>query len=144
MIVFFQGEEWRELTFKNKYTVKYALSNYGRVVSYSQNIKEGRLIKPTVVKGFLVFKRYLKVNGKRIVDSFFIHKKVAELFLPAKTDDQTFVLHLNFVKNDNRLSNLRWANKEEMEAHQALLSAAGNSIISIGHRPMGISLPRKK
>jgi hypothetical protein len=120
MIYFYPGEEWRELVYENKYKVNYAISSYGRLVSYTDSIKTGRLLKPGEVKGFKVFKRFSTINGKRKVESFFVHKKVAEFFLPPKREDQTFVIHLNFVKDDNRSLNLKWASKKEMEAHQSL------------------------
>ena len=39
------------------------------------------------------------------------------MFLEKKEGDQ-YVIHKNFVKNDNRVSNLAWATKDEWVQHQ--------------------------
>ncbi|MDQ3190918.1 MAG: hypothetical protein M3Q58_04925 [Bacteroidota bacterium] len=47
----------------------------------------------------------------------YIHKLVAEHFLPEKAEDQTFVIHLDFKKGNNKANNLKWANTKERIEH---------------------------
>jgi hypothetical protein len=47
-----------------------------------------------------------------------VHREVAKLFLQKPSVKQKYVLHLNHNKVDNTLKNLRWANLQDMIAHQ--------------------------
>lgn len=42
---------------------------------------------------------------------------VAELFIPKDNDEHEYVLHLDFDKVNNHISNLKWATYTEMRAH---------------------------
>lgn len=120
MINFYPNEKWKEVEFKNRSGLRYAISNFGRLVSFSESIKEGRLLKCAQVKGYKVFRNFEDVNGKRVSRSFFVHKLVAEHFLfSQKSKERTYVIHLDFVKDNNQQDNLQWATKEEMELHQS-------------------------
>src|SRR5690606_38085917 len=50
--------------------------------------------------------------------SLYLHREVARLFAPKTSRAQKYVIHLDFNKKNNKVSNLRWATKEEMEKHQ--------------------------
>ena len=45
---------------------------------------------------------------------------MAENFLPKPSDAHKFVIHIDFDKENNYTSNLRWATKSDIEAHQAI------------------------
>jgi hypothetical protein len=119
MIKSHPGEIWKVLDMKGANDLKYALSSYGRLVSYFDSIQEGILLQCGTNKGYKVFKKYSYTSGKRTSKTYYLHKLVAEQFLPQKQDNQVYVIHLNFVKDDNRVDNLKWANKQQMEAHQS-------------------------
>lgn len=57
-----------------------------------------------------------KFNKSREINvAFLVHKAVAELFLPAPKDlDKTFIIHKDFVKENNTVDNLEWANQKEL------------------------------
>jgi len=115
MIRFFWNEEWKELFFeKGALQKRYEVSNYGRIVSYTQDIKDGTFIKGGVLRGYPTLP--LRPFGKS--KTFYVHKLVAELFLPKTQPDQQYVIHLDFNKSNNFVSNLQWANKDQMFAHQ--------------------------
>jgi hypothetical protein len=57
------------------------------------------------------------MTGKVLRKFFLYYRLVAEYFLPKTSDDQTYVLHLNYDKADDHVDNLRWATKAEMIAH---------------------------
>ena len=114
MIKDFRQERWKSFhkdTWQDRF--RYQVSNYGRVLSFVKNPK-GELLKGGKSQGFLTFVACLK-NGKK--QACYIHRVVAELFLPKKEGDK-FVIHLNYIKTENMVSNLAWVTKEEWVAHQ--------------------------
>jgi len=100
----------------------YAVSNYGSIVSYSESLEKGRLLKGSLVDGYPVFRYkqfYKSENGTRIKNKqIFIHKLVAHSFRERENDDQQFVIHLDYNKLNNHIDNLKWTSKREMELHQ--------------------------
>lgn len=118
MIKRYPNEEWKELDFKSQRELSYAVSSSGRVVSYSVDIENGNLLKCGKTKGYKVLKRTFSKDGKNKVETFYVHKLIAESFVPKHNPAQTYVIHLNYIKDDNRVSNIRWASKEELSEHQ--------------------------
>ncbi|MDT0677817.1 HNH endonuclease signature motif containing protein [Autumnicola musiva] len=114
MIKDYRQEVWKKLhkeEWQDRFV--YKVSNYGRVISYLKN-PEGDLMKGGKVGGYLNFAVRLK-NGKS--KTYYVHRIVAELFLKKKDGDK-YVIHKNFEKDDNKVSNLAWATKEEWVEHQ--------------------------
>jgi hypothetical protein len=58
----------------------------------------------------------LKPEGRNM--TLFVHRLVAEAFIPQKSARHNYVIHLDYDKENNAIKNLRWATKEEMEKHQ--------------------------
>ena len=55
-----------------------------------------------------------KINKKRaIYFSLLIHKAVAELFLEKPSPEHQFVIHKDYKKDNNMVSNLEWATKKQ-------------------------------
>ena len=112
------NEEWRDIDFSRydfKITSKYQISNYGRIKSFAAGKIKGKVLRNCFVRGYasLVFR-----DAERNSKTFYIHKLVAEHFLPNIDPERTFVIHLDYNKNNNFVSNLQWANKREKELHQ--------------------------
>jgi len=93
---------------------KYAISNFGRVMSFTGNFKNCKILKTSNIKGYVCISLVMK-SGKYFKP--YIHKLVAEKFLENKNGHQK-VIHLNHNKKDNKVSNLKWASGEEVVAHQ--------------------------
>ncbi|SKB36175.1 NUMOD4 domain-containing protein [Alkalitalea saponilacus] len=111
----FWNEEWKEIVFpKGALRKRYAISNYGRVVSFSDSFENARIVKGGTLKGYKTLP--LRPFGKST--TFYVHKLVAEYFLPKPEEGQQFVLHLDYNKTNNFVSNLKWANRKETLAHQ--------------------------
>lgn len=109
------NEKWKVINFsKGIFRCDYAVSDKGRLVSYTTSIKDGNLLKGTLMGGYPTLK--LKPEGRNM--TLFLHRLVAEAFLPKKSARHEYVIHLNYNKEDNNVKNLRWATKEEMEKHQ--------------------------
>lgn len=102
----------------------YMISNHGRILSYLIDVNEdARLLKTGLVDGYPAF-NYRKGPDEDYkegnVSSRFVHKLVALHFIgEPPTDEHRFVIHLDYDKENNRVYNLRYATKNEVEAHLA-------------------------
>jgi hypothetical protein len=110
------NEEWKDIEFeitgdKPRYTV----SNYGRLKSFQTDPENGSLLKGSVIQGYKALN--IRFKDKKTW-SRYVHKLVAESFVQKKDPSQTYVIHLDYNKQNNYAGNLQWASKEEVEAHQ--------------------------
>jgi len=117
MIKFFYNEEFREIDLpKGALRKRYAVSNYGRVVSFAEEVKDGRILMCGTVQGYVTLKLTPKLPEKHS-KTFFVHKLVAEYFLPKPSEEHLYVLHKDFSKTNNILTNLFWATEDEKNHH---------------------------
>lgn len=109
-------EKWKKIKFEDDISERenYEISNKGRVKSFKQ-YEHGMIIRLFGVGGYKRLPIRRK-NGKRT--ALYIHKLVAEYFVPKESEDQTFVIHLDYDKDNNSAWNLKWATKKEKETHQ--------------------------
>ncbi len=118
MIVFYPGEEVRDYYVHDTLKLKYAITNMGRLLSYSTTFKEGKELRGSYIDGYKIFRYVIyDENGKKLFKHKFFYKMVAEAFLEKESEDQTYVLHLDFVRDNDEIRNLKWANREQMLAH---------------------------
>ena len=113
----YPGEEFREIEVDYSLKLRYAVSNYGRMVSFTDEIKNGRLLKGTTSQGYKVFRFYIYRDKKMINSHFFISKLVAQYFIPKTSADQNYVLHLDYCRSNDHFTNLKWATEEERLVH---------------------------
>jgi len=114
MIKNFRQEQWKTChkdIWQDRFV--YKISNYGRVISFVKN-PEGELLNGGRTAGYLSFVVNLKDGKKK---NYYFHRIVAELFIERK-ENQEFVIHHNYKKHDNEVSNLAWATKDEWVQHQ--------------------------
>lgn len=114
MIKNYRHEQWKTLhkeIWQDRFV--YDVSSYGRIISYVKN-PDGELLSGGKTAGYLSFVVVLK-NGKN--KSYYFHRVIAELFLNKKEDDE-YVIHKNYVKHENQVTNLAWANREDWTRHQ--------------------------
>jgi HNH endonuclease/NUMOD4 motif len=128
MIKFFYNEKWKEFSLGYNSQKRYAISTCGRLMSFMDNMKEGEILKGSLTGGYNSFRYRIFGNKKVINRNILLHRVVAEQFLPKENEEKVFVIHLDFDKNNNRLDNLRWATKGEMEVHNQKNPAVIQSI----------------
>jgi hypothetical protein len=119
MLKKFTGEVFKDLHIHPHLRRRYAISNYGRLVSYTESIDDGKVLKGSNTEGFRTFGyKVPKKGGKKYsYHHIMLHRKVAELFLPKESEDQTYVLHLDHRKDNDHVSNLKWATRAEQLEH---------------------------
>lgn len=113
----YHDEEFKEIEIDRSVKLRYAISNFGRMVSFSDEIKNGKLLKGTTSDGYRVFRFKVYHDGKILNSHFFIYKLVAQYFIPKKADDQIYILHLDHIRNNDNARNLKWATASERLEH---------------------------
>ena len=96
-------EIWKDI---EGYEGLYQISNLGRIKS-SYNGKE-KILKPFDNHGY--FRIQLYKNGVRKKET--IHRLVAKAFIP-NPENKPYIDHINTIRTDNRVENLRWVTHEE-------------------------------
>ncbi len=119
MIRLLRGEIFKEIKLHEKLKLNYAISNYGRLVSYKENLLSGNELNGGKVEGYKILRYSILENGKRKYYFKFFSRLVAENFLQKKSDDQNVILHLDFDKLNDKVENLRWATKVEQTFHHS-------------------------
>jgi hypothetical protein len=110
-------EEFREIEVDSSLKLRYAVSNLGRMVSFTDDIKNGRLLRGTKSDGYKVFRFKIYRNKKILNSHFFIYRLVAQYFIPKKSDDQVHILHLDYCRSNDHVGNLKWATETEKLEH---------------------------
>ena len=111
------GEVWKQLQFTGwkQLRKKYAVSNMGRVASYSDEIsKDGQLLEGSLTTGY----RSLNLHRPDSKGTIYIHREIATLFVKKSTPRHRYVIHVNHNKLDNSAKNLKWATLQDVSAHQ--------------------------
>lgn len=109
------GEEWRDI---EEAKGSFMISNYGRVKALSRiraNKSSSKVWHEKIRRLGFNKKGYpsisLTVNCKRVLTSS-VHRIVAKAFIQ-NPDNKPQIDHINTIKKDNRVSNLRWVTNAE-------------------------------
>jgi hypothetical protein len=113
----YPNEQFKEIELDYSLKLRYAISNKGRLISFSENIEDCRLLKGSLSDGYPIFSFRIKKDGKSISKCLFLYKLVAQYFIPKQSEEQKYVLHLDYSRNNDDVNNLRWATKAEMLEH---------------------------
>jgi hypothetical protein len=104
-----EREIWLPLGFTDR---PYEVSNYGRIRSFCNDPEHGIILKGRLLGGYLSVD--IRVNNK--IKKFFIHKLVAEKFVPSDNPEAKVVTHLDFNKLNNYYRNLKWSDFSEINS----------------------------
>lgn len=104
----FMIEEWKKI---GRWP-EYSISNMGRIMKIvdSRSMKAGIPTFGRLKKG--CYPDILLSNGKNKCEQVHIHVLVLETFVGLRPKDH-IARHLNDIKDDNRLSNLKWGTYQE-------------------------------
>lgn len=122
-------EIWKEVA---GYNGRYLVSNIGNVISNSFLGKSGKVgyLKPAITaQGYICYTLYKNRKPKRM----FAHRLVAKAFIP-NPDGKPYIDHINTIRTDNRVSNLRWCTQKENI----------NNSLSIKHMKEGCKSAKRK
>jgi hypothetical protein len=100
----FVGEDYRLIDIPGLQK-KYAITRYGRLISFINDIKQGVFLQLSVHKQGYKIWRFKQGNKHR---HYLLHRLVAEYFLPEPAGENYNVVHLNHNLSDNRAENLAW------------------------------------
>lgn len=118
MLRMLPGEKFHEIPIEEKLKKRYAVSNHGRLISFTEEgFKDAMVIKGGLSDGYRTFQYRKMKDGKKRITSFFLYKLVAQYFVPKTADDQDRILHLDYSRDNDVATNLKWATREEMLAH---------------------------
>ncbi len=111
----YPDEQWKKIDLgSDALRYQYSVSNYGRLISYTDEMATGKLLRGGSLGGYSTF--VCRPFGKS--KTFYVHKLVAEYFIQKKKDELIYVIHLDYNKKNNHVDNLRWVSKRDMELHQ--------------------------
>lgn len=113
----YPNEEFKEIFIADKLKLRYAVSNKGRLISFTDTMKFGRELRGSMTDGYKLFRYKIYTEGKIKNKHLFIYKLVATYFIPKTSEDQTHVLHLDRKRDNDDYRNLKWATREEMLVH---------------------------
>lgn len=110
-----QNEIWKDVP---GYSGLYQVSNKGRIKSVERRVNgpkcNGRIVRERILKPANDsdgYKTVVLFNGKTRRTRT-IHRLVALAFIP-NPDEKKEIDHINAVRADNRVENLRWATRKE-------------------------------
>ena len=114
-------EQWKKI----KDYENFEISNLGRIRTirrYVKNKNSYRLIKQHIIKtrvkdnGYVIIS--LRKDGERKIKDFYIHRLVAEAFIP-NPENKPHINHLDYNKQNNYASNLDWCSRKENQKYSS-------------------------
>lgn len=117
MITFLPGEKFKKIRLDKSLRLNYAISNFGRMVSFTDKIREGNLVQGSVTEDYRMM-RYKLRGGKKIKHKYVLYYKlVAQNFLKKPGGKRTFLIHIDHNKMNDAVTNLKWVTEAEWSAH---------------------------
>ncbi len=117
----FWNEEWRVLTLPEITEEEiYEVSTYGRVRSTKKGTDKFKMLKSSNQKkdgtGYMYF-RFKSNKGNNDAMTKAMHRIVADLYITPPGEDYIFVVHKDYNKSNNSVSNLEWVTRSGLVAH---------------------------
>ncbi|WP_313806189.1 NUMOD4 domain-containing protein [Flavobacterium sp.] len=117
MIRYYPNEVFKEFEVKGNRKKRYAISNMGRLMSFTEDISDGVLLKGALADGYRLMRLDRQKEGVKSSDYYMLYKLVADFFVPKTAENQEYVIHLDFTRDNDRASNLKWVTYEEKMDH---------------------------
>jgi len=107
-------EIWKQISLpKGSTTKNYAISNHGRIASFEKDINDRYVLSLHTHEGY-------KTCSLRVFDkskALFPHNLIGEAFLKKPSAKHIRVIHLDYNKSNNHISNLKWVTAKEFSEH---------------------------
>ncbi len=111
----YPNEVWKKLTISEGEAISsYEISNFGRIKRYPPKAAEPVFINGKNKQGVKMLTFNLK-DGRRVGKLF--HRLVAANFMFKPSDEHKYVIHLNYVRTNNHVQNLKWVTHQEFIVH---------------------------
>lgn len=107
-----KGEVWKPMKNCDR---KYLISSMGRIKGFYFDSVNGTIAKGKNVNGYLALD--IVFNGERKMR--YMHNLVAEHFIKKPSYKNAVVIHLNWKKEDNKVSNLQWSKQNDASTRTA-------------------------
>ncbi|OYU80343.1 MAG: hypothetical protein CFE23_09770 [Flavobacterium sp. BFFFF1] len=117
MFRIYPDEEFREVAIPFNLRKRYAVSNRGRIISFTDDIRNGDLLKGGLSDGYKTLHFKTRIENKVVNKNILIYRIVAELFIPQPSEEHKYILHLDHDRSNDVVKNLVWATYEEKLAH---------------------------
>ncbi|MFW5699613.1 MAG: hypothetical protein ACOC31_03365 [Bacteroidota bacterium] len=111
------NENWKDIEFDGiSKEERYQISNTGDIRRYVKKYDRWKPLKSSLGKGYRLFSFKSDMDDKyRITKP--VHKLVALHFCERPSEEHSFVIHLDFDKENNDYRNLKWVTRDEMYEH---------------------------
>lgn len=121
-------ERWLPVT---DYEGLYEVSDLGRVKSFAK-CKDGKILTGEIRKD-----NYTRVNlyKKNVIKNYAVHRLVLQAFNP--TEEKLDCDHINHIRNDNRLVNLRWVTSSQNMRYQPKREGLTSQYLGVCKTPCG-------
>ena len=108
----YKNEVWKPIRLPSQHNSKrYYISNRARLKSVDKKTKDEQLVKTSADRnGHL--RCTIRLENKKN-HGIWIHKQMAKHFVDRPSRKHTLVVHKNYKRDDNKLSNLKWVTKDE-------------------------------
>ncbi len=109
-------EKWKEIIFDKGIcdNGEWQVSNLGNLQKWNEDLEVWEYRKGGNLKGYpsIQLKTPKGTSTQRL-----IHRLMAEVFIPNNDMSKKWVIHLDYNKKNNHLSNLKWVNHKERYEH---------------------------
>lgn len=83
-------------------------------------------LREHATSGAAVYQKWFRnIQNKPYQETIYVHKAIAEKFIPRPSENHTFVVHLNGDRLDDRTENLIWCTRSELNRYCHYKSQTG-------------------
>ncbi len=110
-------EEWVLMTELNGEPLlhHFKLSSYGNVVRIKKGKGAEEIFEPRTIGGY----KYISFTTReKNQETIYVHRLVAQFFLPAPGDHDEFVIHEDYNRINNHVDNLMWVDRKGLAVHR--------------------------
>jgi hypothetical protein len=112
------GERWKPVKFPSSLRKNYAISNKGRLVSYTEDlIKDGSILEGSLQEGYRIMRYNVYSKKGKQYKFVFFHTLVAQHFCKQKSSRHNRVIFIDFNRRNLSADNLKWVTPDEQYAH---------------------------